>query len=87
MDVYESETKEVIRRFLLHQLSFPGCIAAVDAALADLVPSLTAEQLARLRVLMLANTEIVRNEMERRAREDYTSERGAGPAVREPWDA
>ena len=68
MEVYKRETEEVIRRFLDHRLSFPGCIAALDAALADLIPRLTAEQIAPLRALMLANNERVMKEMERRGR-------------------
>ncbi|MGD1095770.1 MAG: hypothetical protein ABSB35_27725 [Bryobacteraceae bacterium] len=68
MEVYKRETEEVIRRFLDHRLSFPGCIAALDAALADLIPRLTAEQIAPLRALMLANNERVMEEMERRER-------------------
>jgi hypothetical protein len=53
--------------FLRHRLSFPDCIAALDAALADLIPRLPPEQLARLRDVMLANDEIVTREMERRS--------------------
>ena len=67
LEEYESETSEVIKRFLDHRLSFPDCIAALDAALAHLVPRLTREQLATLRALMLANNELVIKEMERRA--------------------
>jgi hypothetical protein len=66
MEVYERETRAVIDRFLHHEISFPDCIAALDAALADLIPRLTSEQLAPLRALMLANNEIVMKEMERR---------------------
>jgi hypothetical protein len=66
MEVYKSETREVIERFLRHELSFPDCIAALDAALADLIPRLNSEQLDSLRALMLANNEIVMKEMERR---------------------
>jgi hypothetical protein len=66
MEIYERETRAVIERFLSHELSFPDCIAALDAALADFIPRLTSEQLAPLRALMLANNEIVMKEMERR---------------------
>jgi len=66
MERYKHETHEVIERFLRHELSFPDCIAALDAALADLIPRLTSEQLDPLRALMLANNEIVMKEMERR---------------------
>jgi len=66
MEVYERETQEVIERFRRRELNFPDCIAALDAALADLIPRLTGEQIARLRIVMLANNEIVVKEMERR---------------------
>ena len=57
MEVYERETH------------FAECIAALDAALAGLIPTLTGEQIARLRTVMLANNEIVMKEMERREME------------------
>ena len=66
MQVYETETKEVIRRFLAGNLTFPECIAALDAALAGLLPRLTDEDIPRLRIVMLANNEIVMREMQRR---------------------
>ena len=66
MEVYKSETKEVLSRFLGRRLSFPGCIAALDAALAGLLPRLRAEELPALRELMLVNNAIVMKEMERR---------------------
>ncbi len=66
MEVYERETREIISRFLNHRLSFADCIAALDAALAGLIPTLTGEQIPRLRTVMLANNEIVMKEMERR---------------------
>ena len=56
----------MIKRFLNHRLSFPECIAALDSALADLIPRLTGGQSTRLRIVMLANNEIVMKEMERR---------------------
>lgn len=65
MDVYKSETREVIKRFLAHRVSFPDCIAALDAALAAFIPRMLPEDLVGLRAVMLANNEIVMNEMER----------------------
>jgi len=65
MEAYERETKAVIDRFLRHELSFPECIAAQDAALADFMPRMTGDQIARVRTVMLANNEIVMKEMER----------------------
>ena len=67
MEVYKSETKEVLNRFLHRRLKFPQCIAALDAALAGLIPDLRHEQLDELRAVMLANNEIVMKEMERRS--------------------
>jgi hypothetical protein len=52
MEVYERETTETVRRFLARRLSFPKCIAALDAALAGLIPSVTGEQITRLRIVM-----------------------------------
>jgi hypothetical protein len=66
MKVYERETEEIIKRFLDRRLSFTACIAALDAALAGLIPTLEGEQIARLRIVMLANNQIVMKEMERR---------------------
>jgi hypothetical protein len=68
MEVYKSETKEVLSRFLSRRLSFPDCIAALDAALAGLLPRLQPEELPALRELMLANNALVMKEMERRGR-------------------
>jgi hypothetical protein len=65
-EVSEQETQEMIKRFLERRLSFADCIAALDAALAGLIPTLTGEQIARLRIVMLANNEIVMKEMETR---------------------
>jgi hypothetical protein len=66
VEVYKSETREVVNRFLHYRISFPNCIAALDAALSGLVPSLTGEQIAPLRAIMLANNKTVMTEMERR---------------------
>jgi len=69
MEVYKGETQEVIRRFLLRQLSFPKCIAALDAALAGLLPRLEPQQLDEVRTLMLANNEAVMADMARRSQQ------------------
>jgi hypothetical protein len=66
MEAYERQTGRVIKRFLSRKLSFPGCIAALDAALAALIPELSGEQIEHLRALMLANNETVMKEMEKR---------------------
>ncbi len=66
MEVYETETTEIVKRFLRHKLEFPDCISALDAALTRFVPRLTGEQITRLRIVMLANNEVVMKEMEKR---------------------
>src|SRR5580658_11075849 len=66
MEVYKSETHEVIKRFLSRRLSFDDCMAALDAALADLTSRATGEQIASLRAVILENNNIVMKEMERR---------------------
>ena len=72
MKVYKTETSRVLSRFFRRQLSFPNCIAALDAALARLIPRLQAEDLDALRALMLANNEKVMKEMERRGSAEKT---------------
>jgi len=71
VEVYKSETQEVIRRFLGHQLSFPACVCALDAAIAGLIPRLTGDQLPLLRALMLANSETVKYEMRKRGSQEH----------------
>jgi hypothetical protein len=67
MEVFKAETREVLSRFLRRRLSFPDCIAALDAALAGVLPRLQPSELPALREVMLANNNIVMGEMERRA--------------------
>ena len=80
MEVYKSETKEVLHRFLGHRLKFPECIAALDAALAGLIPKLTPEQLPELRAVMLASNEWVMKEMHKRERARKTNAKARADA-------
>ena len=66
MEVYKRETRNVIRRFRDHRLSFPDCIAALDAAFADLTLRLSGEQMVAARALTMENNDIVMKEMARR---------------------
>jgi len=68
MEVYKSETREVIDRFLDHRLAYRDCISSLDAALAALIPRLQCEELPVLRELMAANIALVQAEVKRRAR-------------------
>jgi hypothetical protein len=67
MELFKSETRRVVQRFLLRQLRFANCISSLDAALARLIPRLRPEDLDALRAAMLDNNETVMKEMERRA--------------------
>src|ERR1700694_5469544 len=78
MEVYKTETREVLRRFLRRRLSFTDCIAALDAALAGVLPRLQPSELPALREAMLANNAIVMEEMERR-------EQRRKAQTRAPW--
>jgi hypothetical protein len=67
MQTFRRETRIIVNRFLLHQLSFPHCIDAVAAAHLRLIPRLTPGDIEELRVLMLANNERIMVEMARRS--------------------
>jgi len=67
VEAYEFETTQIVNRFIQHRLEFPECITALDAALARFTPRVTDEQIGRLRIVVLANHEIVMKEMERRS--------------------
>ena len=67
LDAYKRETGEAIALFLDNKLSFPDCMAALEAALGHLIPRLRREHYSAIRALMLENNEIVMKEMERRA--------------------
>jgi len=66
MKLFKRRTKAILTRFLHDGLSFPSCIAALDAAFADLARGLKSEEIPELRALTLANNEIVMKEMELR---------------------
>jgi hypothetical protein len=66
VEVYKKETRKVIKRFLRYETGLPQCIAALDAALADLIPRIAGKELPELRAFMLSNNETVMKEMERR---------------------
>ncbi len=65
LDAYNRETGGAI--FLNYKLTSPDCMAALETALAHLIPGLSKAQYSAVRALMLENNEIVIREMERRA--------------------
>jgi hypothetical protein len=76
MEVYKQGTEEILRRFMTNKLSYPDCVAALDAALASLVrvPLSAVEMVRRsgsldmseIRAVILANDDTMRVEMDRR---------------------
>jgi CRP/FNR family transcriptional regulator, cyclic AMP receptor protein len=71
MDTYRRETQLILKRFLNRRLGFPDCVAALDAALADLIQRISGQQIAPLRALILTNNEVVMKEMERRGPQPF----------------
>jgi hypothetical protein len=78
VEIYKSETREVVRRFIARRISYQECIAGLDAALAALIPELPSDQMDALRTIMLANNDMVMKEMERRAVASRKAESFAG---------
>ncbi len=67
MEAYKRETDLIVNRFVAHEIDFPECIAALDAALAGFMPMMNKGNIDEVRAVMLANNEIVMKEMERRS--------------------
>jgi hypothetical protein len=65
--VYKRETRELVRRFRKHQISFPSCISRLDAALTRFIPRMLSEDIGELRAVMLANNDAVMKEAAKRA--------------------
>jgi hypothetical protein len=66
MQVYKSETREILRRYQAGQISRHHCIAALDAAAAGLVPYLKADDFPEAAGLISANTATLAEETKRR---------------------
>jgi hypothetical protein len=67
MQTFRCETRVIVNRFLLHQLSFPHCIDALAAAHIRLLPNFLPGDMEELRILMLSNNDRVMAEMTRRS--------------------
>jgi hypothetical protein len=72
MEVYRKQTQKILKRFLEREIAFPECVAALDHALAKLIPKMRAEDLLSIRAVVLANNETVMKEMEKRERDRAT---------------
>ena len=66
MEQYRRKTQEILNRFLNNKITFDECTAALDKALANLVPWIRQECPVALRILTTVNNETVMKEVERR---------------------
>jgi len=66
MELYRQETKSVIPRFLDGNLTHAECVAALDAALAGVIPNLAPEELPEVRRVLLLSHNILIEELKRR---------------------
>ena len=75
MGVYRQEIREVLRRFMAHELSYAECVSMLNAALDGVIRDLEAEDLPALRSLLTSTDEQLKLEVERRR---YGMGRSAG---------
>jgi hypothetical protein len=66
MEVYRSETDEIMRRFLRRQLTHEQCIVGLYDALASALPDFSEEDWPGIRAVVAANNETIHAETERR---------------------
>lgn len=59
MEVYKAETKEILRRYLEEQITYPASVAALDAALAGVLPRMRPENLEEVQSIVRANNEVL----------------------------
>lgn len=66
MEAYKTETTEILKRFTEGRISHPECLAALDAALSDLVPRLDPGDLRTVQAMIRATNDAVVAEVKRR---------------------
>jgi hypothetical protein len=67
MEVYKSETREILRRYLTGKIGWRVCSNALAAAAAGTIPRLKPEELPEFRALVAANDELVAKEHKRQS--------------------
>jgi hypothetical protein len=72
MHIYKREIGEILRRFIACEITYPECLAALDAALDAVVRELDPRDLPELQSILASNHDIVAKQMARSAR--YTTE-------------
>jgi hypothetical protein len=73
MEVYKSETSEILRRYRAGEITRRACINALDAAVAGLVPRLRPKDVPALRALLEANNKALVEEAKKRIRSRGTN--------------
>ncbi len=77
MKRYERATRKIIELFLEGRISLPECRAALSVAFADVFARLDDRYLDSLRLLLMANEDILIKEIQRRKRPIARSSRTA----------
>jgi hypothetical protein len=63
MEVYKSESREIIRRYLTGQISRDDCVNSLEAAVAGLIPFLKMEDVPEVLAVISETTETLAKEM------------------------
>jgi hypothetical protein len=66
MDVYKRETEELMRRFLDGRMTHSECIAAMDAALAAVIPGMKEADLEKVQNIVSESQRAIAEEIGRR---------------------
>jgi hypothetical protein len=64
MEDYKAECVEIMRRFKERQIDHRQCVASLDAAIAGVLPGLTADGVAEAQRAMAENYRIIAREVE-----------------------
>ncbi|HEY4089737.1 MAG TPA: hypothetical protein VGM43_27615 [Bryobacteraceae bacterium] len=56
MEVYQAETREILKRFSEDRITRAECIAALDSALAAVIPDLDPADLPTVQVILAENS-------------------------------
>jgi hypothetical protein len=63
IDQYQRDTGEILDLFMEEKLTFPECIGRLQEAFASLLNKVSIEDLGSIREVMIANNEMVMEEM------------------------
>jgi hypothetical protein len=71
MEAYRLETRNILRRYFTGEITYPACVAALDAALAGLLPRLQPEDLNETKSICDANNAVLAD-LKRQHRRGYS---------------